>query len=124
MADAARRANAGLAGDHRTHQLVGMQAALHQGLSLPLTDELDRLFGGIVAVRRLLYREAGYVEPRPLGDSANAGRRTDQGRGDQPEPRRLHSAFQRDLVTRVRDRRRYWRQGLRMTQKPLVALVR
>jgi len=41
-------------------------------------SELDRLLGGIVAVRRLLQREARYVEPCPLGDIANALGRTDQ----------------------------------------------
>src|SRR5215472_4717741 len=124
MADAASGANAGLACDHRTHQLVGVQAALHQGLGLPLADDLDRLVGGIVAVRRFLQREARYVEPRPLGDSANAVGGTDQDRRDQAQPRGLHGTFERDLITRMRDRRRHRRQALRVTQKPLVALVR
>ena len=43
MADAARRADAGLARDNGAHQLVGMEAALHQGLGLALAHELDGL---------------------------------------------------------------------------------
>ena len=52
MADAARRADAGVARDDGAHQLVGMQAALHQGFGLALAHEFDRLGGRIVAVRR------------------------------------------------------------------------
>ena len=52
MADAARRADAGLARDNRAHQLVGMKAALHQGFGLALAHEFDGFVGGIVAVRR------------------------------------------------------------------------
>ena len=43
----------GLARDHRAHQLVGVQAALHQRLGLAFAHELDRLRGRRVAVRRV-----------------------------------------------------------------------
>ena len=57
MADPTGGANAGLARDHGAHQFVGMKAPLHQGLGLPLPDELDRLRRRIVAVRGFLERE-------------------------------------------------------------------
>ena len=50
MADAPRGADAGVARDHRAHQLVGVKAALHQRLGAARRDQLDRLGGGIVAV--------------------------------------------------------------------------
>ena len=39
MADPPRRAQAGLALDHRAHQLVGVQAALHQRLGAALANQ-------------------------------------------------------------------------------------
>src|ERR1700751_1034506 len=54
-------ANAGLAGNHGTHPLVGMDAALHQGVGFSLLYQLDRFSGRVVTVRRLLDRKVGYV---------------------------------------------------------------
>ena len=105
VADAPGRADAALASDHSTHQLVRVQTALHQGLGLAFADELDRFCRRIVAVRRLLQRKAGYVELRPLGDVANAIGRPDQDRGDQTEPRRLYGTLERDFVTWMGHRR-------------------
>ncbi len=57
VADPPGGANAGFARHHGAHQLVRVQAALHQGLCLPLPDELDGLGPGIMAVRGFLERE-------------------------------------------------------------------
>ena len=43
VTDATRGAQPGLSRRHLAHQLIGMQAALHQQLALGLADELDRL---------------------------------------------------------------------------------
>ena len=56
--------------DHLGHQLVGVQAALHQGLGLARAHDLDRLGGGRVAVRRIDQP----VRPRCRGRTARRRR--------------------------------------------------
>jgi hypothetical protein len=51
MADPPRRTNAGLARNHGAHQLVGMQAALHQRFGSTLPYQLDCFRSRIMAVR-------------------------------------------------------------------------
>ena len=53
VADAAARAQPRLLGHDGTQQLVGVQAPLHQELGLAATNELHRLGGRGVAVRRI-----------------------------------------------------------------------
>ena len=47
------RAQPGFALDHRAHQLVGVQAALHERLGLALARQRDRRLGRRFAVRRV-----------------------------------------------------------------------
>ncbi len=123
MADPPRRADAGVPRDHGAHQLVGMQAALHQGLGFPLPDELDRFGGRIVAVRRLHQREARYVGFRLLRRVANARGRPDQDRGDQPNLAASTTPSIEILIAGMRNRRRYGRQLLRGVHEPVVSLA-
>ena len=121
MADAARRADAGLARDDRAHQLVGMKAALHQGFGLALAHEFDGLVGGVVAVRGGHEGECRDVQIRLGGRGADALGRPDQDRRDQAEPGRFHRAFERDPVAGVGDGGRHRRQLARRRQQTLVA---
>ena len=47
---------------HGPHQLVGMQAALHQQLAPALADQLDPLGRCLVAVQRIHQRKAADVD--------------------------------------------------------------
>ena len=71
MAEAAAGAQARVAADHGGHQLVGVQAALHQRLGLAQPHQLDGARGGGVAVRRIDDAEAGEVDFQLFGDGAN-----------------------------------------------------
>ena len=62
VADAPRGAQARIALDHRGHQLVGVQAALHQGLGLALAHQLHRRRGGRLAVGRIDDLDAGQID--------------------------------------------------------------
>ena len=53
------------------HQLVGVQAALHQQLALALADQRHRLGGGGVAVRGVDDLAAGEVDAVLGGDGAD-----------------------------------------------------
>ena len=52
VADAPRGTQPGRRRCHRSHQFVGVQAALHQQFALGRVDQFDRLGGGGLAVRR------------------------------------------------------------------------
>ena len=66
VADPARRADAALTRNHRGHQFVGVQAALHQRLGPSRAHEFDRLGGRIVTVLGVHDLHAGDVETRAL----------------------------------------------------------
>ena len=101
MADPPRRAQAGLADAvDRPHQLVGVQAALHQQLALALVDQLDGPRGRGFAVRRVDDLETADVEAVLTRDSRDLRGRPDQDRNDDAGLGRLDSAAQRGLVAR------------------------
>ena len=62
MADAPGGAQAGVARDDRAHELVGVQAALHQRLGPAFADQRDGLGGGVMAVLGVDDLEAADVE--------------------------------------------------------------
>ena len=90
--------------DHLAHQLVGVQAALHQGLGLARAHDLDRGRGGGVAVGRIDQPVRRDIEAELLGDAPDLGLGTDQDRLDQAGLGRLDRGGQRRLITRMRDR--------------------
>ena len=113
VADAPRRAQPGVALDHRAHQLVGVQAALHQRLGLALAHQRrrpsrprPRCSGASTIWKRRRCR------CRLLRDRLDARARPDQDRRDQAEPGRVDGAAQRALVAGMRDRGGRRRQRL------------
>ena len=112
VADAPCGAQARLPPDHGRHQLVGVQAALHQRLGLALAAPAappQRRPPRCAAASTTL--DAGQIDParrRPPG----CGRRADQDRDDQAEPGRLHRSLQRRRIARVRDGGRRGRERL------------
>ena len=65
MADAAGGADAGVARHDGAHQLVGMQAALHQGFGPSGAHQLDGLGGRVVAVLGVDQLEGARCRARP-----------------------------------------------------------
>ena len=118
VADPARGAQAGLLGHDRAHQLVGVQAALHQQLGLAGADQLDGLGRGGVAVRHVDELELPDVEPELLRHAADLVGRPDQDRDHQPGSGRLDGAAQRALVAGVRHRARDRRDAVGTVQQP------
>ena len=98
-----RRCAARVARDDRGHQLVGVQAALHQRLDLAGARHLDRLLGGGMAV--LDGDDAVGRDVDALGRRRGADLRLgpDQHRHDEPAPRRLDRAEQRVAVAGMDD---------------------
>ena len=117
MADPPRGAQPGFPRHRGGHQLVGVQAPLHQRFGPAGADELDRLRRRIMAVLGIDDFETGNVQTRFRRNLANLRNRTHQDRDDQLEPCRLDRALQRDLVARMRDRRRHRRMALRCLQQ-------
>ena len=124
MADPPLGADAGVARDHRGHQLIGVQAALHQRRRLALPHQGHRLGRGIVAVRRLDDRQIGNVDAVPCRHVADAGGRADQDRLDQAQPACLHGAAERHFIARMRHSGDDRRQFLRRVDQTQILVVR
>ena len=103
VADPALRPNSALPRDNGAHELVGVQAALHQRLDPARRDEPDRLSRRIVAMRRRDELERADIEPGVSRRVSNALWRADQDRIDEPELVCLDRAAKRDIVAGVRD---------------------
>ncbi len=106
MADPACGAQAGLLGHDLAHQLVRVQAALHQELGPAGADQLDGLGRGGMAVRRVHELELPDLEPELLRHVADLVGRPDQDRDHQLGGGSLNGAAQRTLVAWVRHRAR------------------
>jgi hypothetical protein len=89
------------AGDHCAHQLVGVQAALHQRLDRTGQCELDGAGRGGMAVRRVLDHDAAEVQAVLGRDLEQALARADQQRFDQAGSTRVERRRQADRVARV-----------------------
>ena len=117
MTDAPGGAQAGIALDHGAHQLVGVQAALHQRFGSSLANQLDGFGCRILAVLSIDDLEAADVETVLGRDLANAVLRTDEDRLDQFQVGGRESAFERNLIAGVRDRDLYRRELLRASRR-------
>ena len=104
VTDAALHAQARLLCDHRTEQLIGVQAALHQNLGLSLPNQFDGLDGSRVAVRNVDDPAARKVDPAPDGDLLDLDGRSDENRRDEPFRASLDGAGQGRLLARMHDR--------------------
>ena len=121
VADAAGGAQPALAPHDGAHQLVGVQAALHQRLGLALQHQFHGLRGRGVAVRRVDDRgcRRGRCRPAPRPRGCGACGPTRIGM-DQAQPRRPDGAFERRAVARVDDRGGRRRQALAGVEQVLV----
>ncbi len=81
VADTPRRTQAGLARGHLAHELVGVQAALHQQLAPGFVDQLDGLCRRRFAVRHIDDLEAVDIETVLASHSGDLRGRTDEDRG-------------------------------------------
>ena len=99
-----RRFGAQRAGDDGGHQLVGVQAALHQRVDLALDGELDGACRRGMAVRHVLDRDAVDLQLRLQRDGLDARARADQHRLDHAGGTRVERGGQADGVARVHDR--------------------
>ena len=122
VADAPRGAQPGLARDHRGHQFVGVQAALHQASALPSRTSRTASGGGGLAVGRVDDLEAGDVDVACFA-TPRCARRPDQDRRDQPRPRGIDGAGERGLVAGMRDRGGSAGRVLAELEQALVVLV-
>src|SRR5262245_47404380 len=120
MADPPRRAQAGLARSHLAHELVRVQAALHQQLALGRVDQLDRLCRCRFAVGHVDDLEAIDVETMLASDGCNLRDRSDEDWFDNAGFRRFDGAAQRGLLARMNDDGRRSRDLLRPGDQPLV----
>src|SRR5271170_4961677 len=98
MADAPRRAYAGSRGGHGPHQLVGMQAAFHQELTLAFANELNASCGGRITVGDIHNLELADVDIVIARDRADLLLRPDQDGIYDSDIGRLRSATKRSLV--------------------------
>ena len=124
VADASRRADAGVARHDGAHQLVGVQAALHQGLGAARAHELDRLGRRIVAVQRTRpARRRRCRAPACAATSRMRARGPTRIGFSRPRRAAFDRAFQRDRVAGMGDRRRHRRVLARHGDQPIVLLV-
>ena len=120
VTDAPGRAQAALAADHRGHQFIGVQAALHQRFGLTVQHEFDRLFRGGVAVRNVDDRVGGNVHAGLARGLADPLLRTDKDRLDQAEPCGTDRTVDRSFIAWVHHRGRHRRQAATGVQQALV----
>ena len=108
--------------DHRVHQLVGVQRALHHRLDLAGSRHRHPGFG---SSRTVLDRDdliTCKINRSLGGGGADLGFRSDQHRHDQPLARRLDSAEQRGGIHRMHHRGSDRLQPACHFDQPLVAL--
>ncbi|MNQ99874.1 hypothetical protein D3C85_1156260 [compost metagenome] len=98
VADPARGAQAGFPLDHRAHQLVGVQAALHQRLGLAFAHQFHRAGGGGLAVGRVLDGQSADVDAVLRGQGFDPFALADQDRCDQALAGGIHHSLQGTLV--------------------------
>ncbi len=111
-------------GVHRLgEQLVGVQAALHQGSQLALAGHRHGLCGGAVAVRRFDQGQSGNVDVVVRRETADARRRSDQHCLDQPESRRIDRALERVHAAGMHDPHADRRVLCRCSEQSAVAQV-
>ena len=93
VADPAGRPNAGLSRHHSAHQLIGVQAALHERLDLARRDQLYGLGGRVFTMLGIHELERTDVDVRLPGNCPHSLHRTYKDGVHQPQIRRLdHSA--------------------------------
>ena len=123
VTDASAGAQSGLALHHRGHDLVGVQAPLHQHLGLAFACQANGGFGRRHAVRRIDDFEGGDVDPELGRDRRDARAGPDQDRTDQAQLRGFDGAAQRALVAGMRHGAGRRRQPLAAGDQGIVLFV-
>ena len=123
VTDPPGRAQAAFAADHRAHQLVGVQAALHQRFGLTAQHKLNRLFRGGVTVRNVDDRVGRDVDLGLARGLADPLLRTDQDGLDQTEPGGADGTVDRGFVAGVDHCGRHRWQAATGVQQALVLRV-
>ena len=83
MTDATRRANPAISGDHRPHDFVGVEAALHQRFRSPIADEFHAFPRRILTVVGVDNFETGDVDLKGFRRVQDSRSRADQSGDDQ-----------------------------------------
>ena len=105
MGDAPRRSQSGFLGNDLVHELVGVEAALHQRVDLAAARHGHGELGSLVAVARGHEPIGGEVDGFRRGDGADLRFGADEHRNDEAGARRLDRAQQRAPVDRMDDGR-------------------
>ena len=125
VADAARGPEPRLALHHRAHQLVGMEAALHQGFGLGVREPAPPPWPPTPGcTRRSTMRNREMSSPELAATLADPRGGPDEDRCDQPDEGGVDRAAERGLVAGVSDRRGRGRNRLATGDQPVVLLVR
>ena len=121
MADAAVGAQPGGLCGHGSHQLVGVQTALHQYFALAGMDQLDGLGGGrSLAGRSIDDFEAADVQAVLRRRLPDLGCRSDENWRDDAGFRGFDGATQRALVAGMCDDGRHRRKSLRCRYQAII----
>ena len=120
MADAAASAQPRLAGHDGAHQLVGVQAALHEGVGLAAPHKGDGLFSGVMAVRCIDAAETGEIDAYGSGRRRELSGRRHEDRLHEVEFGGLDRRAERDGVAGMGDGDAEPRQRLRRRDQPVI----
>ena len=123
MADASAGAQSGLALHHRGHDLIGVEAPLHQHLGLAFACQANGGFGRRHAVRRIDDFEGRDVDSELGSDRRDACAWPDQDGTDQAQLRGFDGAAQRALVAGMRHGAGRRRQPLAAGDQGIVLFV-
>ena len=117
MADAPRGAQPSFGLHGRLHHLVGVQAALHQGLGAATAAHGHTQLGGLALAVGVDDGIGGDIQAYLCGQRLQRDLVADQSRLDEPLNRRFHRASERHVRQRPTDRRGDGRQLLAASQK-------
>src|ERR1700757_3095751 len=106
MADSARSPETGVTCDHRAHQFIGVETALHQHFSFAFTYKANGRVRGSLTMGRVDELVAGNVCSALLRGSLDFCARPDQDRCNKAKISGLDCALERTLVARMCDRGR------------------
>jgi len=98
VADAPLGPQTGFGGGHRAHELIGVEAALHQQLALACVDQFDSLVGCGFAMLRVHKFAAANIQTALLCHARNPLDGSNQNRIDDAELGGFKTAAQRRLV--------------------------
>ena len=123
MADPARRPQATVAADDSRHELVGVEAALHQRLGLASLDERDSFLGRGMAMGRVDDAELREVHLEAVRRRSDFVPGPDEDRIDDPERGGFERSAERGRIAGMRHSDPQPRQRFRCGEQPVVLLT-